>query len=287
MTTKKGLGRGLGALLGEETTRDAHSGYLSLRVAEIEPNRTQPRKNFDDTALADLADSIRLHGVITPLIVRRRASGAYQIIAGERRWRAARMAGLTHLPVIVLDADDRKVAELALIENLQREDLNALEIAEGYRSLMDEFGMTQEDVAKQVGRSRPAVTNALRLLALPSSVKERLADGALTEGHARALLALPDAATQEKAAKIVEETGLSVRQTEAYVKKLLAGDEPKPVAVPAIPNYLEEHERRLSERFSRRVRIVAARGDKGRVELEFYSPEDLEELLTRLEPGNR
>jgi ParB family chromosome partitioning protein len=283
MPERKGLGRGLGALLGEETTRDAHSGYLSLRVAEVEPNRSQPRRHFDDTALADLADSIRLHGVITPLIVRRRSSGAYQIIAGERRWRAARMAGLTHLPAIVLDADDRKVAELALIENLQREDLNALEIAEGYRSLMDEFGMTQEDVARQVGRSRPAVTNALRLLSLPDAVKERLADGALTEGHARALLALPNASVQEKAAVYVEQAGLSVRQTEAYVKKLLSGEEPKPAPTPAPPNYLEEHERRLSERFSRRVRIVAARGDKGRVELEFYNPEDLESLLERLE----
>lgn len=283
MSEKKGLGRGLGALLGDEATRDAHNGYLSLRVAELEPNQSQPRKSFDEPALEDLADSIRIHGVITPLIVRRRASGLYQIIAGERRWRAARMAGLTHLPAIVLDADDRKVAELALIENLQREDLNSLEVAEGYRALMDEFGLTQEDVARQVGRSRPAVANALRLLALPEPIKALLTTGALSEGHARALLPITGESRQAKAAKHVIDTGMSVRQTEAYVKKLLAEQREEPEAAAKV-NYLEEHERYLAEHFRRRVRIVANKEGRGRLEMEFYGSDDLETLLRGLVP---
>lgn len=283
MADKKGLGRGLGALLGEEATRDAHNGYLSLRVAELEPNADQPRKSFDETSLADLADSIRIHGIITPLIVRRRSSGMYQIIAGERRWRAARMAGLSHLPAILLDADDRKVAELALIENLQREDLNSLEIAEGYRALMDEFGLTQEDVAHQVGRSRPAVANALRLLTLPDSIKALLNNGSLSEGHARSLLPITDTTLQAKAAKHVIDAGLSVRQTEAYVKKLLTESREEKVAEEA-PNYLEEHERHLTELFRRKVRIVANKEGRGRLEMEFYGSDDLESLLKNLAP---
>ena len=276
-----GLGRGLGALLGDAAVHVPSSGSaVQLRLSEIEPNQSQPRKRFDESALADLAESIRQHGVLTPLLVRRLPSGAYQIIAGERRWRAARMAGLTTLPAVVHEADDRMSTELALIENLQREDLNPLEIAEGYRALVEEFGLTQEEVAGRVGKSRPAVANSLRLLALPRAVHDMLADGSLSEGHARTLLALPGRRAQETAAGKMIEGGMSVRQAEAYVKALLEKQKDEPRQSDKI-NYLADQEKELTERWGRKVSIAAGR-KKGAVTIEFYDADDLEELISRL-----
>ena len=217
--TAKGLGRGLGALLGDAADREEKSS-LFLPISQVESCASQPRKHFDEEALADLADSIRAHGIIQPLTVRKLASGYYQIIAGERRWRAARMAGLSEVPAIVIEADDRKAMELAMIENLQREDLNPMEEAEGYRALMDQYAMTQEEAAERVGKSRSAVANALRLLNLAIPLRADVESGRLSAGHARALLPL-SAAQQEKTAQLVMSRELSVRQTESLVKKLL------------------------------------------------------------------
>ncbi len=278
MSVKKGLGRGLGALLGDAAVQQNETSSVLLRIAEVEPNADQPRKSFDEVALAELADSIRAQGLLTPLLVRRLPGGTYQIIAGERRWRAARMAGLTQLPAIILDADDRRVTELALIENLQREDLNPLEEAEGFKRLTEEFGLTQEDISRQVGRSRPAVANALRLLALPDSVRALVSDGRLSAGHARALLALSSESQQRTLASQIVQEDLSVRQTEALVKKALAAKEPASAEKTTV-NYLEEHERRLSELLGRKVSIVSGK-QKGRIELEFYGADDFEALLS-------
>lgn len=277
-----GLGRGLSALLGDAAVQVPSVATVQLRLSEIEPNQSQPRKHFDDSALAELAESIRLHGVLTPLLVRRLPSGAYQIIAGERRWRAARMAGLTVLPAVVHEADDRMATELALIENLQREDLNPLEIAEGYHALVEEYGLTQEEVAQRVGRSRPAVANALRLLALPLPVLDMLVEGSLTEGHARTLLALPGRREQEAAAAKMAEGGLSVRQAEAYVKTLLERQKDEPPREKI--NYLADHEKALSERWGRKITIASGR-KKGSLTLEFYDADDLEALIARLLEG--
>ncbi|MDR0249594.1 MAG: ParB/RepB/Spo0J family partition protein [Oscillospiraceae bacterium] len=278
---KKGLGRGLGALLGDEAVRQTDSRYSELRLAEIEPSNKQPRKSFNEAAIAELADSIRLHGVLTPLIVRRTRAGNYQIIAGERRWRAARMAGLSTLPAVITDADDRRASEMALIENLQREDLNALEVAEGYKALMDEFVMTQEEVAVRVGRARSSVANALRLLTLAPSVRTMLVEGKLTEGHARALLSL-DHAGQHKAAVQTQIDGMTVRQTESYVRKMLDKSARGEAKAKPKPNYLAEHENKLSDKLGRRVRILPKSKKRGVVELEFYGAEDLDALIAAL-----
>lgn len=218
----KGLGKGLGALMGDDMMAlSEEKTSLMLPISQVESCAAQPRKLFDPDALADLADSIRQHGIIQPLTVRKLQSGYYQIIAGERRWRAARMAGLTQVPAVVIEADDRKAMELAMIENLQREDLNPIEEAEGYKVLMEQYNMTQEETAKRVGKSRPAVANALRLLNLCEPVRAMVEDGRLSGGHARALLPLP-AKQQETAAAAVLKSELSVRQTELLAKKLMA-----------------------------------------------------------------
>ncbi len=278
----KGLGKGLGALLGEEAAQPRQeSGVILVPISHIEPNMSQPRKAFDDEALNELADSIRRHGVLQPLAVRRLKTGFYQIIAGERRWRASRMAGLTELPAMVLEADDRRTMELSLIENLQREDLNPIEEAEGFRSLIDEYGLTQEEAAARVGRSRPALSNSMRLLGLPAEIKDMICTGTLSSGHARAFLQLSTHSEMMRAAQHVFSKGLSVRQTEAYVKKLLT-DAAKPQTDRPQPNYLEDTEKKLSERFGRKVRIVSGR-DKGRFEFEFYGQDDLELLIRTLE----
>lgn len=277
-----GLGRGLGALLGDDSLRSAEGGRLSLRVAEVEPNTKQPRRVFDEEALVTLADSIRQHGVLQPLLVRRLPTGYYQIVAGERRWRAARLAGLSEVPAIVLEADDRKAAELALIENLQREDLNPLEEAEGFRVLTEEYGLTQEEAGARVGRSRPAVANSLRLLALPETVLSLVREGRLSAGHARALLSLPNAELMEKAAQMTIAQGLSVRQTEALCKKL---QEQLPAPKPKAPNYLAEFEQSLSRQFGRKVSITA-NGQRGRLSMEFYDAMDLERLFSQLKMNN-
>ncbi len=283
MASKQGLGKGLGALLGDTSLQAQESGSIFLPIAQVEPGLNQPRKNFDDASLQDLADSIREHGIIQPLTVRRLSSGYYQIIAGERRWRASKLAGLSEVPAVIIEADDRKVMELGLIENLQREDLNPMEEADGYLVLKEEFGMTQEEIAQRMGKSRPAIANALRLTALPSLLRDMVVDGDLSAGHARALLALPRVDLQEKAAQLVVTQDLNVRQTEALVKKLQADDKPvKPDKIDETRIYLDEIEKNLSTRLGRKVSIAAGR-KKGKIELEYYDLDDLEVLLSMLE----
>ena len=282
MASKKpsGLGRGLGALLGDDVLKTETTGSLYLPIAQVESCSSQPRKHFDEAALAELADSIREHGIIQPLTVRKLASGYYQIIAGERRWRAARLAGLQEVPVIVMEADDRKAAELAMIENLQREDLNPMEEAAGFRSLIETYHMTQEEAAQRVGKSRSAVTNALRLLNLTPSVAKLVEEDRLSAGHARALLPLSPA-LQEKAASAILAGGLSVRQTEALAKRLAAEPKtPKPADLGAV-DYTAEAQKELSSKLGRGVRIVTGR-KKGRIELEYYGIDDLNDLLEAL-----
>lgn len=280
--TELGLGRGLNALLGDPGLPEQNEGSVSLPISQVEPGLNQPRKRFDEEALADLAESIRVHGIIQPLTVRRLASGYYQIIAGERRWRAAKAAGLQEVPAVIIEADDRKVMELGLIENLQREDLNPAEEARGYRTLMEEYGLTQEQVARQMGKSRPAVTNTLRLLALPDEVMKLVEEDALSAGHARAILGAPTAALQKEAAARVVKEGLSVRQTEALVKSLQKEKKEKPKAQgPDLSLYLGELEKDLAGRLGRKVKI-ARKGKKGRIELEYYNEQDLETLLALL-----
>ena len=290
MAVERGLGRGLGALLGDAALQSQEGGSLSLPISKVEPGLKQPRKRFEEEALQDLADSIRTHGIIQPLTVRRLASGYYQIIAGERRWRAAKLAGLTEVPAVIIEADDRKVMELGLIENLQREDLNPIEEANGYKVLMEEYGLTQEEVSQRVGKSRPAVANALRLLALPDPVCQLLEEGKLSAGHARAILSVPNGGLQMQLAKKVVEDGLSVRQTEALAKRLAAGEKetpPSPTAAgPDLSIYFKEAEKSLAARFGRKVHIINGK-KKGKIELEYYDPDDLNTLLELLEqlPG--
>ena len=229
MAMAKGLGKGLDALMGDSATmQNQEAGSVTLPISQVEPGLNQPRKRFDEDALADLAASIREHGIIQPLTVRRLSSGYYQIIAGERRWRAAKLAGRREVPVVIIEADDRKVLELGLIENLQREDLNPVEEAEGYLALLTDFGLTKEELAQRMGKSRPAVTNILRLLALPEEVMALVEEGALSAGHARTILGAPTAALQREAAKKVVEGQLSVRQTEALIKALQKEKKAKP-----------------------------------------------------------
>ena len=282
MASKKpsGLGRGLGALLGDDVLKTESTGTLYLPITSVENNASQPRKLFDDEALAQLADSIRQHGIIQPLTVRKLSSGYYQIIAGERRWRAARLAGLKEVPAIVIEADDRKAAELAMIENLQREDLNPIEEAAGFKVLINQYRMTQEEAANRVGKSRSAVANALRLLELDAAVQKLVQDGALSAGHARALVVLP-AALQLKAANAIVEGGLSVRQTEALVKRLSAEEKPEKETPEDKVDYTAEAQKELASRLGRGVKIVSGR-KKGRIELEYYGLDDLNDLLDAL-----
>ena len=282
--TQKGLGKGLGALLGDTSPLSPQGGegggVTMLPIAKVESYRKQPRKHFDDEALQDLADSIREHGIIQPLTVRKLSSGYYQIIAGERRWRAARMAGLSEVPVLVIEADDRKAMELAMIENLQREDLNPIEEAEGYKVLMEDYNLTQEEAAERVGKSRSNVANVLRLLNLSAPVRAMLAEDKLSAGHARALLGLK-AAAQEKAAKAVVEGDLSVRQTEALVKKLQSTDKPKKAVKTDGVDYTAEAEKDLSTKLGRGCHIVTGK-KKGKIELEYYGLDDLNDLIDAL-----
>ena len=278
MAAKKpsGLGRGLGALLGDEALKNDSGGVLTVPISQVENCSSQPRKAFDPEALEELAESIRQHGILQPL------TGYYQIIAGERRWRAARLAGLAEVPVLVIEADDRKAAELAMVENLQREDLNPMEEAAGFQALMDGYRLTQEEAAKRVGKSRSAVANALRLLSLSPAVRKLVEEGKLSAGHARALLPLPEK-QQEAAAKAVLSGALSVRQTEALVKRVLAEDKPaKKETKPAdAVDYTAEAQKSLARALGRGVRIVRGR-KKGRIELEYYGLDDLNGLLDAL-----
>mgnify|MGYP002672957677 FL=1 len=282
MASNKGLGKGLGALLGDFTEESQEkTAYQLLPIYKVEPNPDQPRQDFDEVELQALADSIAEHGVIQPLTVREMSTGYYQIIAGERRWRAARIANLSEVPAIIVEADDRKVKELALIENLQRQDLNPVEEALGYHSLMEEYGLTQDDAAKRVGKSRPAVANALRLLALPQEILEMLRQGTLTAGHARAVLVLKTEKKQLEAAQKIAALGLSVRQAEMLCKNMSreapVKKEPETFAV----DYVAECEKQLSKQLGRGVKIVNGKR-KGKFELEFYGQEDLQVLLDAL-----
>ena len=282
MASKKpsGLGRGLGALLGDDVMKTESSGSLSLPISQVETCSSQPRKRFDDESLQELADSISQHGIIQPLTVRKLSSGYYQIIAGERRWRAARLAVLQEVPVIVIEADDRKAAELAMIENLQREDLNPMEEAAGFQSLIESYHMTQEEAAQRVGKSRSAVTNALRLLGLTPSVRKLVEEGKLSAGHARALVPLSPS-LQESTANAIVSGGLSVRQTEALVKRLSAEKKEAQAKDPDEVDYLAEAQNELKARLCRGVKIVPGR-KKGRIELEYYGVDDLNDLLDAL-----
>ena len=282
LASQKGLGKGLGAIFGdfEEPAISANSPYHLLPLHKVEPNPDQPRRDFDEEELQQLADSISEHGVIQPLTVRLLPSGYYQIIAGERRWRASRLAGLNEIPAVVIEADDRKATELALIENLQRQDLNPVEEALGYQSLIADYGLTQEETAKSVGKSRPAVANALRLLQLCPEVLEMLRCGKLTAGHARAVLTLNTPKKQISAAQKISALGLSVRQAELLCKNM--AKEPVPqVVTPLAVDYVAECEKTLSKHLGRGVKIVNGKR-KGRFELEFYGQDDLQVLLDAL-----
>ena len=275
---KGGLGRGLESLFNENATDT--DGAVRLNINDIEPNRGQPRKDFDETALSELADSIAQHGLIQPIVVKPTAQGRYSIIAGERRWRACRMAGLNEVPVIIKDADDQTLMEIALIENLQREDLNAVEEALGYRSLIDSFGLTQDEVAKKMGKSRSAVTNALRLLALNENELEALRRGTITAGHARALLSCDD---EEARAKMLlaAADGASVRELE----RLAAVAKKKPAAKKAEtkkPTFYSEVELSLKDSLHRKVKITPAGNGKGTITLEFFNDAELSEFAKKL-----
>ena len=286
-TKQRGLGRGLGALIDDFSVPESAQAVTSLPLQKVEPNPNQPRHRFDEEELQALADSISEHGILQPLAVRKMDGGFYQIIAGERRWRAARLAGLQEVPVVVVEADDKTVMELALIENLQRQDLNPMEEAEGYRVLTEEYGLTQEEAAARVGKSRPAVANALRLLALPDEVRELVEKGELSAGHARAILSLPTKTKQKTAAQRILALRLSVRQAEAMCKRLAAEEKkPEPPKHTGV-DYVAECEKALSRRLDRKVRIVNGKR-KGRFELEFYGEDDLQrlyEFLLALDPS--
>ncbi len=277
---KGGLGGGLDSLF-EDNSAEVQV-KKTLRLSELEPNRSQPRKNFDETAIAALADSLREHGVLQPLLVRALPNGNYQIVAGERRWRAARMAGLDEVPVIIKDLDDKETAQIALIENLQREDLDPIEEAQGYRYLQDEHGMKQDEIARTVGRSRSAVANAMRLLRLPEEIQNMLIEGSITAGHARALLGFSDETLMLEAARRAAAGLLTVRAIERLAAAAEAED-PEDVPAPRIPSYYGEVEQALHERLGRRVQVQFKK-NKGTLLLEFYDDDDLRTLAQLLSP---
>lgn len=279
MKKKGGLGKGLDAIFMENTTENGNDTVV-LALEEITPNREQPRKEFDEEKIVELADSIRQHGVLQPLLVRPMVTGGYQIVAGERRFRAARMAGLHEVPVVVRELEDAQVTELALIENLQREDLTPMEEAMGYQSLMEQYGLTQEQVAETVGKSRPAIANALRLLQLPEEIRELLELGKITAGHARALLSFPDEESRMQAAKLAAEQGITVRELEKMAQKAGQPKKEKPRSSQR-STYFDEVELSLHEYLGRRVKVAGSR-KKGTLQIEFYGEEDLQALLNSL-----
>lgn len=275
-----GLGKGLNAIFIENDSED-NGGSVTLKISEIEPNREQPRKEFDEKALSELAESISKHGLLQPLLVRPLTLGGYQIVAGERRYRACRMAGLTEVPVIIRELGETETMELALIENLQREDLTPLEEALGYKVLMDEHGFSQEEVAQSVGKSRPAVANALRLLKLPESISEYLKDGRISAGHARALLTLEDEALMKELAEEIVNKDLSVRQVEKICKQKPKA--PKEEKIEKKPSFYSMVELALNESLGRKIKISKNKGKEGGViQIEFYSDEELTELSNKL-----
>ena len=280
---KRGLGSGLGALFGEDVLSEKGEKELSLPISKVEPRADQPRYSFDEEALETLSESIRQYGLIQPITVRKLDGGFYQIIAGERRWRAARMAGLAEVPGRIVEADDKRAMELALVENLQREDLNPIEEARGYRTLMEEYGMTQEQASASVGKSRSAVANSLRLLSLSEAVSAMVENGSLSAGHARALLPLKEPKKQLEIAEVIVSRALSVRQTETLVKKLCSGTSPKREAdtPDIVVDYVKEVERSLENALGRKIKLVDS-SKRGRIELEFYGADDREELISKL-----
>ena len=281
-----GLGKGLDALFVDNDTKD--SGNMMLRLSSIEPNKDQPRKQFDEDALMELADSIRQHGVIQPLLVRPLDNGMYQLVAGERRWRASRMAGLMEVPVVIRDLSDHEAMEIALIENLQRKDLNVIEEALGYQQLMEKYDMTQEKVAERVGKSRPAVANALRLLNLPEQVIDMVKTGEVTAGHARALLKLDDEVEIIDIAKKIQKGRYSFRDVEKITAK--KKEEPKEVKEKAEPvwqnSFYKEMELALATQLGRKVKVTVSEKGNGSIELAFLSKEDLADIAARL-TGNK
>lgn len=279
MAKKGGLGTGLDALFQDNSPIESEKSIITLSVNEVEPNREQPRKEFDEKALSELSKSIEKNGVIQPILVRPVTGGAYQIVAGERRWRAARMAGLTEVPVVIREMSDEDAAVFALIENLQREDLNPVEEAEGIRSLIEEFGMTQEEAADRVGKSRTAVTNTLRLLKLPADILSMVAKGKITAGHARALISLSDEGEMLRIANAVIDNNLTVREVEKTVKTSLSGEKAKPSKrEKKRDKYYDEVELALTEVLGRKVKIYLSKGGKGTLEFEFFGKEDLSKL---------
>jgi len=283
MTPKGGLGAGLGAIFGEAAVTDPNQvDCIYVPISRVEANRSQPRKYFDEVALQELAESIKEHGVISPLTVRKLESGYYQVIAGERRWRAARQAGLKEIPCRVLDADEKTVTEIALIENLQREDLNPLEEAEGYKVLMEGYGLTQEEAAQRVGKARPTVTNALRLLLLGKEVKEFLEQGVISAGHARALMKVKGHDRQLALAQKIVEEGLSVRQVERLAERFNQEITEKPEKEKPFVDYTKEVEERLARSLGRKVKIISGR-KRGRLEIDYYDPDDLEVVIEALD----
>lgn len=276
---KSGLGRGFDAIFADNSVEDISTGNSTTKVKllDIEPNREQPRKQFDEEALSELSDSIAQHGVLQPLLVRPMPDGGYQLVAGERRWRASRMAGLTEVPVVIRDLTDAQVAELALVENLQRENLNPLEEANGYKELSDKFGYTQEKISEIVGKSRPSIANALRLLNLPEDVQEMVSDGSISMGHARAILSLEDDKMKTDLAKLVIQNDLSVRETERIARNMVKEAPKKSKAKKRNP-YYDEAELALSEVLGRKVKITKS-SKKGALEIEFFDDADLKKLL--------
>lgn len=283
MAKKGGLGKGLDAIFHDNARAD-DGGAVELNINELEPNRGQPRKEFSEEAMRELADSIAQHGVLQPLLVRPLLSGGYQIVAGERRWRASRMAGLATVPALIRELTDSEVMQIALIENLQREDLKPLEEAQGYQALMEEFGFTQDEISKSVGKSRPAVTNALRLLNLPEAVRGMLARGDLSAGHARTLLSFKDEAAMLTAAKRVVAEGLSVRELEKMARKANA-EKPEAVRSTRRIRYYDEAELALRDTLNRVVHVGGTK-KKGVLTIEFYGEEDLKNLLSDLKLGD-
>ena len=286
MSLKKGgLGKGLDAIFSDN---DIDSKSVStLRISEIEPNRSQPRSDFDEEALAELADSISQHGVLQPLLVRPISDGGYQIVAGERRWRASRMAGLREVPVVIKELSDIEVMEIALIENLQREDLSPIEESKGYKALMDNYGFTQEQVAKSVGKSRSVIANALRLLSLPESVLRMVAENKISSGHARTLLSLNNKENIEKVANLIIEKGLSVREVEKLCKQMNEPKHRKKETQKRLP-FFDEIEICLKEELGRKIKVKTydSKKQKGIVEIEFYNENDLADIASRLAGTN-
>ena len=280
MSAKKGLGTGLNALFGE-AEREAECEIRTLPISRVEPREDQPRVSFDEASLQELAESIAEYGLIQPITVRRLESGYYQIIAGERRWRAARMAGLKEVPVRVIEADERLATELALVENLQREDLSPIEEAQGYKTLMEVYGMTQDEAAKRVGKSRPTVTNALRLLSLAPEVQQFVEQGLLSAGHARALVPIKPEEAQIEAARSVIANGLSVRRTEQLAAKLMREPKPEPDDGEIKVDYAAEVTKKLEKALGRRVKL-SENGKRGKITLEYYGADDRERLIALL-----